>query len=110
MSVQDASDFVRAYLDEVSGRLSRIVRLVNQADLPAVFEDAHALIGTAGNVGALAVSKLAGALEIACKAGDLPRARGHVQALEAAVRTSSAALSAWLSTEGVRAAGSVPNH
>jgi PAS domain S-box-containing protein len=109
MSVQDASDFVQAYLDEVSGRLSRIVGLVNQADLPGVVEDAHALIGTAGNVGALAVSKLAGALEIACKGGVLPRAREQVQALEAAVRVSSAALSAWLSAAGVMAAGSAPN-
>ena len=69
------------------------------SDLKAIGGDAHALVGTSGNVGAFQVSELARLIEIACKSGDEAAARRLIPELAAALGSTSGALNAWLKAQ-----------
>ena len=66
-------------------------------DLTALSHDAHALIGTSGNVGAVKVTELARALETFCKDGATDAARAAAVQLAAAADIAAAALTTWVS-------------
>ena len=96
MSPAEAREFVEMFRAELASRMSRMIA----ADaVEALAADAHALIGTSGNVGAMKVSALAGSVEKACKAGDLASARASVALLRRAGDSASSGLEAWLATK-----------
>jgi signal transduction histidine kinase/DNA-binding response OmpR family regulator/HPt (histidine-containing phosphotransfer) domain-containing protein len=95
MTPADVCEFVEAFRADLATRLSR---MLDAGSVEALAADAHALIGTAGNVGAMKVSQLAGSVEKACKAGEFASARATVAVLRRAADTASAGLETWLKT------------
>ena len=93
MEPAEVRDFLEMYLGEAEERMSR---MASASDLKAIGGDAHALIGTSGNVGASQVSALARSVETACKSGDEAATRTLLPQLAGALGTTSGALSAWL--------------
>jgi HPt (histidine-containing phosphotransfer) domain-containing protein len=99
MSFQEAEDFVQAFLDEAG---ERIARMRNGTDLVACGNDAHALVSTAGNVGAMRVSELARSVEVACRSADEVAVRNALAALAKAFDAASTELTAWLRAQSLR--------
>jgi PAS domain S-box-containing protein len=93
MEPQEVRDFLEMYLGEA---VERISRMAAADDLVTIGDDAHALIGTSGNVGAGQVSEIARSLEMACNAGDSGGAKALLPRLADALDTTSGALNAWL--------------
>ena len=93
MEPVEVRDFLEMYLGEAVERMSRMEAA---SDLTAISGDAHALIGTSGNVGASQVSELARSVEIACKSGDDEAVRALLPQLAGVLSTTSDALTAWL--------------
>jgi len=89
-------EFIGMYLDQVDETLGRIGALAARGDLPALGREAHAIISTAGNVGAAEMSALARALEDACRAGNRAAAAELTRRVIAASATASTALRQWL--------------
>jgi signal transduction histidine kinase/DNA-binding response OmpR family regulator len=96
MTPAEASEFVEAFRAELATRMSRMIETDSVETLAA---DAHALISTAGNVGAMKVSQLAGSVEKSCKAGEFASARATVAVLRRTADTASEGLEAWLKTK-----------
>ncbi len=96
MEPHDVRDFIEMYLKEAVERVSRMSATNDPALLAS---EAHALIGTSGNVGATAVSELAKSVEAACKNGDIAGARALLDQLGHALGNASDALTAWLNAQ-----------
>jgi CheY-like chemotaxis protein/HPt (histidine-containing phosphotransfer) domain-containing protein len=98
MSAAEVREFIEMFRDELATRLSRMM----EADaIEPLAADAHAMISIAGNVGAMKVSKLAGAIDKACKAGELASARVFVALLRRAGESASDGLETWLKAKTV---------
>jgi signal transduction histidine kinase/DNA-binding response OmpR family regulator len=96
MTPEESREFVQAFQAELETRMSRMVK----AETPeALAADAHALIGTAGNVGAMKVSELASSVEKSCKAGEFASAQATVAVLRRTADTVSEGLEAWLQSK-----------
>jgi PAS domain S-box-containing protein len=93
MEPAEVRDFLEMYLGEAADRMSRMTAA---DDLKSIAGDAHALVGTSGNVGASQVSELARSVELACKSGDAAAARTLLPQLAGALDSTSGALNAWL--------------
>jgi signal transduction histidine kinase/CheY-like chemotaxis protein/HPt (histidine-containing phosphotransfer) domain-containing protein len=96
MDPASVRDFIEVYLDDARERL---VRMSQAADPATLMIDAHALIGTAGNVGAMRVSVLAERIQGACQSGDMVAARTLLNELAPATEMAAAALTAWLRSQ-----------
>jgi CheY-like chemotaxis protein len=62
--------FLTLFREDTQGNLDAMAFAIASGDLPAAARSAHALVSSAGNVGAQRVSKLARTLETAAKAED----------------------------------------
>jgi two-component system sensor histidine kinase/response regulator len=93
MSPTEVREFIEMFLDETATRLAR---MSTTDDMAALGADGHALVGIAGNVGAMAFSKLASMIDMSCKAGDLEAARKVLPELGYAAERASRALETWL--------------
>jgi signal transduction histidine kinase/DNA-binding response OmpR family regulator len=93
MTPAEVREFIEMFLSETATRLARMAS-VN--DITALGADGHALVGIAGNVGAMRFSRLAGALDMACKAGNMEEARRLLKPIAGAAEIASRALEAWL--------------
>ena len=83
------------FLSEADGHLSRIHMSQSKADLSAMAREAHSMVSSAGNVGAMALSDLARTLEGACKQGQAASVEQLVSQLTEACSTVAAALNDW---------------
>jgi len=98
MTTEESREFIEAFRAELATRMSRMLA----AETPeALAADAHALIGTAGNVGAMKLSELASAVEKSCKAGEFASAQATVAVLRRTADTASEGLETWLKTKSV---------
>jgi PAS domain S-box-containing protein len=93
MEPLEVRDFVQMYLDEAG---ERIARMRNEHDKAILARDAHALVSTSGNVGALRVSELARSVEIACSTGEEGTIGSALRQLATAVTVTNGALVAWV--------------
>ncbi|MGA7260992.1 MAG: response regulator [Stellaceae bacterium] len=89
-------EFVDVFLANAAERINQIRRLVDCHDLDGTGREAHTLLGTAGNFGALRLSRLAEELRAACDAGNARRARDVADGLTEAWDATSKAMRAWL--------------
>jgi CheY-like chemotaxis protein/HPt (histidine-containing phosphotransfer) domain-containing protein len=89
-------EFVRMFLDSLGGFDSRIQELSGNRALAALGSEAHALAGTAGNVGALQLSDRARHLERTCTDGDAATINQAANALRQAIPQARAELTRWL--------------
>jgi len=88
-------DFVSLYFVDLEQHLASIAELSAKNDFGNVSRQAHIIIGTAGNLGAMRTSAIAQRLETACQSVGQERSRQLVGELVASCESSSAALKAW---------------
>ena len=89
-------DFARLYLEHSVDCASRIAALAAEGDYGAMGREAHQLVGSAGNAGALETRRLAEALAAAGKAGDEAACRRLAALLPPATERAADWLRAWL--------------
>jgi signal transduction histidine kinase/DNA-binding response OmpR family regulator/HPt (histidine-containing phosphotransfer) domain-containing protein len=89
-------EFVDVFLVNIAERINQIRRLLDHHDLDGTGREAHTLLGTAGNFGALRLSRLAEELRAACDTGNARRARDVADGLTEAWDATSGAMRDWL--------------
>ena len=89
-------EFVDVFLANTAERINQIRRLLDSHDLHGTGREAHTLLGTAGNFGAMRLSRLAEELRAACDTGIASRARDVADGLTEAWDATSGAMHAWL--------------
>ncbi len=89
-------EFVDVFLVNTAERINQIRRLLDRHDLEGTGREAHTLLGTAGNFGALRLSRLAEELRAACDAENARLARDVADGLTEAWDATSGAMRAWL--------------
>jgi HPt (histidine-containing phosphotransfer) domain-containing protein len=89
-------EFVDVFLVNTAERINQIRRLLDCHDLAGTGREAHTLLGTTGNFGALRLSRLADELRASCDAGNASRARDVADGLTEAWDATSRAMRAWL--------------
>lgn len=87
--------FIELYLVDADLHLGRIADCRKDGDLTGVAREAHTIVSTAGNLGAMQTSAIARKLENACRAGDHGLADRWIDELKAACRASSKAFQVW---------------
>ncbi|HWK44412.1 MAG TPA: CHASE domain-containing protein [Stellaceae bacterium] len=93
---QPFDEILRLFVNHAEEHPPLIASLAAGGDLDALGEAAHTMIGTAGNVGALALSHCARDLEAACRRGDLADAARLADDLQETARHTANALRQWL--------------
>jgi signal transduction histidine kinase/CheY-like chemotaxis protein len=96
MGAERTEGFLRATLAECTSRIAEVTAAFDRGDVAAVQKASHALVSVAGNVGAQRASRLARALEEACRQGRIESLNGGVAALRAAVTDTAAVFGAWM--------------
>jgi signal transduction histidine kinase/DNA-binding response OmpR family regulator len=96
MAGEPLGEFFDVFLSSSVQRIQEIRNLTECNDLARVGEEAHTLFGTAGNFGAVRLSRLAGQLRASCDAGDRDLARSLASELAEVAVATSAAVVAWL--------------
>jgi HPt (histidine-containing phosphotransfer) domain-containing protein len=89
-------EFFDVFLSSTAERIGRIGELVDHDDFEQIGREAHTLLGTAANFGALWLSQLAVELRSACDAGNPGLVRHLAGELTEAMSATSAAVLAWL--------------
>ena len=89
-------EFADLYLDHSVSCADRIATFAAQGDYPAMAREAHALLGAAGNAGALETYQLAQALTAASEANDHAACQRLASQLPPAAARAAVWLRAWL--------------
>ena len=84
--------FVEAFLSGAGARMAQLKAHAGSADMPALATAAHALMGSAGNIGAARLAALFGRIEKAGKLEDLAAAQGLLALLDAEFAAAREAL------------------
>jgi HPt (histidine-containing phosphotransfer) domain-containing protein len=84
------------FMTEVEHHLTRIRTSQAAADFDALAREAHSMVSSAGNVGAMEVSELARTLERACKEGRTPSIERLIGQLVEGCAAVTIALNEWL--------------
>jgi signal transduction histidine kinase/CheY-like chemotaxis protein/HPt (histidine-containing phosphotransfer) domain-containing protein len=92
-------EFVSLYLVDVDLRLGQIARSRAEKDFARVSSEAHVLVSTSGNLGAMRTSAAARRLEMACRTGDHGQTYRLISELADASAQSSKAMRARLEEE-----------
>jgi signal transduction histidine kinase/DNA-binding response OmpR family regulator len=96
MAGEQLAEFIDVFLASTAARINHIGDLSAHGSLEEVGREAHTLLGSAGNFGALRLSKIAVELRAACDAGDHDRAIYLTGELASASDAASAAILSWL--------------
>jgi CheY-like chemotaxis protein/HPt (histidine-containing phosphotransfer) domain-containing protein len=86
------SELIELYLLDMEQKIPRLKSLLEEADLSSLGREAHNLVATAGNVGAMKVSGLARQIEHACREEDCARGAALLDELVAASEGESSRL------------------
>jgi CheY-like chemotaxis protein len=89
-------EFISLYLVDAELHLEQIAKSARDRDLARISVEAHILVSTAGNLGAMQASAAARRLEQASRSGDFQQADQLTRALSGACARADAALRAWL--------------
>ena len=92
----ELTEFVRMFLDGLPGFTDHIQELIAGQGLEDLRQEAHALAGTAGNVGALRLSHWARQLECGCKELDTTSIDQAARAIGQVLPRTQLELSRWL--------------
>jgi CheY-like chemotaxis protein/HPt (histidine-containing phosphotransfer) domain-containing protein len=98
------ADFISLYLNSVEGHLQQIDTCAEAHDFEGIAKQAHILVSTAGNLGAVKTSALAREIEQACADRNGDKLRPMLIQLHESCAASSDGLRAWLASR----AGSNP--
>jgi signal transduction histidine kinase/DNA-binding response OmpR family regulator len=99
----EATAFVELFLSDADAHMVAIADAAKRTDLAAIARSAHVLVSTAGNVGAIVVSRGARRLMEACRKHDRASVEAGVGELQLAHRAASDALRAWLAARSAEA-------
>jgi HPt (histidine-containing phosphotransfer) domain-containing protein len=91
---------IASFVQQVPERLTEVTGSAGRRDARELYESAHALKGSATNIGAVAVGECAGRLEEAGKRGDLEDVARLTEELTTAVVRTLAALYAAPASDG----------
>jgi signal transduction histidine kinase/CheY-like chemotaxis protein len=89
-------ELVSAFLTDVAARLQGVEAAVARTDISAAARDAHMLVSTSGNMGALQLSAAARGLEEACRQGDEKSIGPLAAELSRSAATATVALRRWM--------------
>ena len=90
---QTVREVIAVFQSDTEKRIGRIRTAIAAADAPQVRAEAHAIKGSAGQVGAMHVSSICRQIEAAAVKQDLTTAEGLLPELDAAFATVRAAMS-----------------
>jgi PAS domain S-box-containing protein len=87
------------FLEELDDNVARIGAALREGDLELLGREAHALVGPAGNVGAMLISSLARGIDLACRNGNATAAAQHYGDLADAATAAAAAGRDWIAAK-----------
>ena len=93
-------ELIDVFLRDAPTRIDSVVRGAESGDLEQVVFASHALKGSSGNLGAVALQDAADLLQVAGRSGDLAAVRAQVAALRAAFEAAASELRALASELG----------
>ena len=97
LPISSVMDLVSLFTAESNGHIMRIKNYLSEEDAQSIAREAHILVSTAGNIGAMHVSKTARTLEHACKNGETKEFGRLVGELDRGISAANAAFTAWIS-------------
>ncbi|MDE2264905.1 MAG: response regulator [Alphaproteobacteria bacterium] len=92
----DIKELISLYLIDVDSHLAQIADWRAKSDWDNIAREAHTIVSTSGNLGAMRTSETARHLEMACRSGDRSLSGKLIDDLNEACAASSAAFRAWL--------------
>ena len=95
-------DLVSLFTAESDGHAARIKNHLVQDDHQNIAREAHNLVSTAGNIGAMHLSATARVLEQACKNGEIDKIGGLVEELNCGIAAANAGFAAWIAVHRAR--------
>ena len=102
MRTENVRDLLRLYLLDTDSHVALIRKQSADGDLQSIARNAHVIISTAGNIGAMQVCALAQRLNQACHDADIGTVSRFVDELVAANAQTSDAIHAWLEDSNPR--------
>jgi two-component system sensor histidine kinase/response regulator len=109
LPIKSICELLRLFITDTDNHVGFIRDRSAAGDLDGVARNAHVIVGTAGNIGAVQVSALAHQLFSACQANDGREVSALVERLVAANTTAISAVRGWIEniagTDGHAAAG-----
>ncbi|MBV8889744.1 MAG: response regulator, partial [Alphaproteobacteria bacterium] len=96
MPANCVEEFASLFIDQTGEHTGRIREAAQAGDLAALGREAHALVGPAGNVGAVQLGHMARQLEAACQTGRRAEAAALSEQMAAAADAACAAVREWL--------------
>ncbi|HEY5336749.1 MAG TPA: response regulator [Rhizomicrobium sp.] len=96
LSTDGLRDFILLYLVDLEQHLASIAASRANGDFESVSREAHIVVSTAGNLGALQTSEIARCLSVTCRSADHERCSLLTDKLCESCGVSSAALRLWL--------------
>lgn len=102
LPARSVRELLHLFIADTDRQMAAIEQASAAKDLSAMGRNAHNIVSTAGNMGAVLVSSLARDLTNACRANDATAAAGHVQGLVIAYAAASQAIGDGCATWGRR--------
>ncbi len=96
LSFAKVADLIGMFLDELKEHLERLGTHKSEGNLDALAREAHVLISTAGNIGAMELSALSRRLETSCREQRADQVQDIVESLLKAGAAATTALQEWL--------------
>jgi TMAO reductase system sensor TorS len=96
LPISSLIDLVSLFTAESNGHMTRINHCLGEQDHQNIAREAHILVSTAGNIGAMHVSKTARSLEHACKNGAVDQIACLTDELGRGIGAANAAFTAWI--------------
>jgi CheY-like chemotaxis protein len=96
LPIAKVGSFVSLYLTDLDVRLESIAEYCSKGDFQGISREAHTIVSTAGNLGAMQTSAIARRLETACRTGDHESSYRLISELSESCEASSAAFRSWL--------------
>jgi signal transduction histidine kinase/DNA-binding response OmpR family regulator/HPt (histidine-containing phosphotransfer) domain-containing protein len=96
LPVAGVIDLISLFTSESDGHVMRIKGYLAERDYQNIALEAHILVSTAGNIGAMQLSATARTLEHACKKGEIDKIGGLVEKLNCGIGTANAGFAAWI--------------
>jgi HPt (histidine-containing phosphotransfer) domain-containing protein len=101
LPVSGVIDLVSLFTAESNGHAIRIKNYLSEKDYSSIAREAHILVSTAGNIGAMTLSGTARAVEHACKNGQMDDFGRLIGELDRGISAANAAFSAWIAAQEV---------
>jgi HPt (histidine-containing phosphotransfer) domain-containing protein len=96
---EELADFVGMFVGSLEGVIGRANELLDNREFSELTQEAHALAGTAGNLGAVYLAQCARELERAWKDTDAASSARAVSALRHVVPETKRELAAWVDAQ-----------